>query len=227
MRPHAHVIGAGPRDLADLGQLLAHLGASRYQPLGGQRLDVRGDLLPGPGVSIGPTPALDLVAGLHVPGALGIIWPRPALAVVPVVAQRVEQPFMARWGDVERLPAAQLDAGGQRVDVYPAIRFAVQHRAAGVLIGIEARERRRLPIVDDLVDLLRGRGVVRCPGDDAGRVAPLVRAGVGHLSDEMRVAAQHRDLLASLAVVVVAAQQVAHGTASAALPVSEKPDMHA
>lgn len=184
------------------------------------------DLGPGLGVSIGPTPALGLVTGLHVPGAVGIVRPRPALGVVPGVAQWVEQPFMARWGDVERPPAGQLDAGGDRMDVRRPVVVAVQHRAGGVLVGLQAGKRRGLPLLEDLSDLVGGGLVLGRPRDDPAGVAPLVRAAVGDLGNHAGVAAQHRDLGSRLVFVVVAAQQVAHGAGGAALAVLQELDMH-
>jgi hypothetical protein len=174
---------------------------------------------------VGAAPVL-LVAGLYVPGAVGVVRPCPALFVVPAIAQRVEQPFMAGGRDVQRSPGGQLDAGGQGVDVGSAVVLAVQHGAGGVLIGIQPCKRRGLPLLDDLFDLLRRRLVVGCPGDDAGRIAPLVGAGVGHLGHHVRVTAQYRHLGAFLASMVMAAQQVANGTACAALPMSQKLYVH-
>lgn len=174
---------------------------------------------------VGAAPVL-LVAGLYVPGAVGVVRPCPALFVVPAITQRVEQPFMAGGRDVQRPPGSQLDAGGQGVDVGSAVILAVQHGAGGVLVSIQPGERRGLPLLYNLLDLLRRRLVVGCPGDDAGRITPLVRAGVGHLGDHVRVATQYRHLGAFLASMVVTAQQVAHGTACAALPVAQELYVH-
>lgn len=86
LRTHTHIGMARSRDLADLGELLAHFLGIGHQSLGGQRLDVLGDLGPGLRVSVGPATALGLMTGLHVPGAVGIIGTRPALGVVPRIA---------------------------------------------------------------------------------------------------------------------------------------------
>lgn len=186
---------------------------------------MRGDLGAVPGMPVGAAPVL-LVAGLYVPGAVGVVRPCPALFVVPAIAQRVEQPFMAGGRDIQRPPGGQLDAGGQGVDVGSAVVLAVQHGACRVLVSIQPGKRRGFPLLDDLFDLLRRRLVVGCPGDDAGRITPLVGAGVGHLGDHVRVATQYRHLGAFLASMVVTAQQVAHGTACAALPVAQELYVH-
>jgi len=87
--------------------------------------------------------------------------------VVPVVAQRVECLFVARWGDVQRLARRQLDTGGQRVDMGCSVLLSVQNRARRVLVGIEASKRGALKIPHNLVNLLGGRIVLRRPGDNA------------------------------------------------------------
>lgn len=107
-----------------------------------------------------------------------------------------------------------------------SVLLSVQNRTRRVLVGIEAGKGGALKILYHLVDLLRGRVVLRRPGNNAGRIAPLVRAGVGDLSHQMRVATQYRDLGALLTVVVTLPQQVVNGTASAALAMREKLDMH-
>lgn len=216
---------AGTGDLADFGELLAHFGGGGQQPLGGQRLDMGGDLGAVPGVPVGTAPVL-FVAGLYVPGAVGVVRPCPALFVVPSIAQRIKQPLMTRWGDIQRSARGQLHAGGQRVDVHRAVVVTVQHGTGGVLVGIEASERRRLPILDDLLDLFGGRLVIGCPCDDARRVAPLVGAGVSDLGDQERVAPQHRHFGADLSSVVVLLEQIPHGTAGAALAVGQKLYVH-
>jgi hypothetical protein len=78
---------------------LAHLLGVRHQSLGGQRLDVRGNLGAVPGMPVGAASVL-FVARLHVPGAVGIVGACPALGVVPTVAQGVEGLFVPWWGDI-------------------------------------------------------------------------------------------------------------------------------
>ncbi len=130
-------------------------------------------------------------------------------------------------GNVQCPPGGQLDTGGQRVDVRCAVGGAVQNRAGGVLVGLQARECSRLPLLDDLGDL-GGRGVVLgCPRDDAGCIAPLVRTGICHLGDQVWIAAQHRDLSPPVTVVVTLLKQVAHRAGGAALAMAQKFDMHA
>ena len=109
---------------------------------------------------------------------------------------------MARWGDVQRLACRQLNTGGQRVNMGRSVLLSVQNRACRVLVGIEAGKCGALKILHDLVDLFRSRVVLRRPGDNARRITPLVRAGVGDLSHQMRVATQYRHLGAFLTVMV-------------------------
>lgn len=88
-----------------------------------------------PGMPVGTAPML-FVAGLHVPGAVGIVGACPALGVVPTIAQGVKGLFMP-WGrDVQRLAGGQLDARRERVDVRGAVIVTVQHGTAGVLLGV-------------------------------------------------------------------------------------------
>lgn len=105
------------------------------------------------------------------------------------------------------------------MDVRGAVVVTVQHGTAGVLLEVEAGKRRGLPLLDDLLDLLRRRLVVGCPGNDAGRIAPLMGTGVGDLGDQVRITAQHRHLGTALALVVARLEQIPHSTAGAALAV--------
>lgn len=105
------------------------------------------------------------------------------------------------------------------MNVRRPIVVTVQHGTAGVLVGVEAGKRRGLPLLEDLLDLLRGGLVLGRPRDNAGRIAPLVRAGVGDLGDQVRITTQHRHLGAALALVVALLEQIPHGTAGAALAV--------
>jgi|AntDeeMinimDraft_4_1070355.scaffolds.fasta_scaffold02524_3 hypothetical protein len=78
MQPHAHIVLAGSRDLADVGQLLPYLFGVRHQSISGQRFDMRGNLGAGLGVSVWVL-SVGFMAGLYMPEALRVIWPRPAL----------------------------------------------------------------------------------------------------------------------------------------------------
>lgn len=166
------------------------------------------------------------VARLHVPGALGIVRACPALGVVPTVTQGVKGLFVP-WGrDVQRLAGSQLDARRQRVNVRGTVIVTVQDGTAGVLIGVEAGKRRGLPLLDDLLDLLRGGLVLGRPRDNARGIAPLVWAGVGDLGNQVRITAQDRDLGAFLALVVARLEQIPHSTTGAALAMGQKLYVH-
>jgi len=78
MRSHAHIVLAGSRDLADVGQLLTYFLGVRHQSISGQRFDMGGNLGAGLGVSVRVL-SVGFMAGLYMPEALGIVWPRPAL----------------------------------------------------------------------------------------------------------------------------------------------------
>jgi len=217
---------AGPGDLADLGQLLADLLGGGHQPLGGQRLDMFSDLGPGLGVAIGPAPPLRLMTELHVPRPVGIIGTRPALGVVPRIAQRVKELLVPGRRNVECLSRGQLDTRGDGVDVRRASGVAVKDSAGGVLVGLQASKRRSLPVLDDRLDLVVARFVVRRPRDDPTGVAPLMRAAVGDLGDQERIAAQYGGLGAAFAVVVTLLEEIANGGGGAPLAMAQKFDMH-
>jgi|TARA_R110000850_G_scaffold73557_2_gene161364 hypothetical protein len=78
MRPHAHIVLAGSRDLANVSQLLPYLFGVRHQPIGGECFDMGGDLSAGLGVPVWVAP-VGFMAGLYVPEALRVVWARPAL----------------------------------------------------------------------------------------------------------------------------------------------------
>lgn len=232
---------AGSRDFTDLGQLLTHLQGVGHQPLGGQRLNVPSDVATATRVSVVKRLRLlvpflifvriittweRLMSGLHVPHPVGIVGPRPTLGVVPGVTQRVEQPFMPWWSDVERLSRGQLDARGDRMDVRGAVVVTVQHRAGGVLVGGETRECRVFPLFYNGIYLVRSGVVVRCPSDHPAGVAPLVGGGIRHLGDQVRIPAQHGDLGPHLARVVVLLQEITHRAGGAPLTMAQKFDMH-
>lgn len=78
MRPHAHIVLAGSRDLADVGQLLTYFFGVRHQSISGERFDMGGDLSAGLGVPVWVA-SVGFMAGLYVPEALRVVWARPAL----------------------------------------------------------------------------------------------------------------------------------------------------
>lgn len=227
LRANTHIGVAGPGNLTDLGELLAHFLGVGHQSLGGQRLDVLGDLGPGLGVSVGPAPALGLMAGLHVPGAVGIIGTRPALGVVPRITQWVKEFFVPGWGNIQRPPGRQLDARGDGVDMRRAGVVTVQHGAGGVLIGSKPGECGTFPLRDNGIYIGEGGIVIRRPGDHPAGVAPLVRAAVGDLGNQVRVTAQYGDLGATFTVVVTLLEEIAHRAGSTPLAMAQKLDMHA
>lgn len=102
----------------------------------------------------------------------------------------------------------------------------MQYGTAGVLVGGEAGKRRGLPFLDDLMNLRVGRGITGCPGNDATRIPPFMPARVGNVGDQARITAQYRHLRTYLTSMVMTAQQVANGTAGAALAVPQKLYVH-
>lgn len=139
-------------------------------------------------------PPLALVTGLDAAGTVGIVRTRPAHFVIPVVTQRVESLLMTRGRDIQRFAGFELDSRSEGMNVGRSIIITVQDGTTRVLVGIEANESGRFPILNHSLNLGRGRGVVRCPADNAAGVAPLVRRGVRDFSDHVRIATQYRNL---------------------------------
>jgi len=78
MRSHAHIVLAGSRDLTNVGQLLTYFFGVRHESINGECFDMRGNLGAGLGVSVRVL-SVGFMAGLYMPEALGVVWPRPAL----------------------------------------------------------------------------------------------------------------------------------------------------
>lgn len=128
--------------------------------------------------------------------------------------------------DIQRFTATQLNASSQRVNMGRAVLISVKYGAAGVLIGLKSSERGSLPFLDDLMNLRVSRGITGSPGDHAAGVAPLMPAAICDLGNHCGVTAQHRHFGALLASVIMAAQQVANGTACTPLAVLQELNVH-
>ena len=86
---------------------------------------------------------------------------------------------------------------------------AVLHRGPGHRLG-QAASGERLEVVEYRPDLAGGGVVVAVPGNHAGAVAPHLVPGVGQVSHQLRVPAQHLNVAALQPGRVAFPQQVGH-----------------
>eukprot|EP00952_Eustigmatos_sp_NYUAD-ZCMA_P014244 55748-Eustigmatos_ZCMA.PRE.3 len=214
------------RDFPDFSQLLPYIGGRCHQPISGHRLDIFSYLSPGTRMLVRLAPPFALVTGLDAAGTIGIVRTRPAHFVIPVVTQRVENLLMTRGRDIQRLAGFELDSRSEGVDMRCSIIITVQNGTTRVLVGIEASESGRFPILNHSLNLGGGRVVVRCPADNAAGISPLMRSGVGYLGDHRGIAAQYRYLGSHLAVMVVFLEQITNSPGGTALAVTQEFDVH-
>ncbi len=139
---------------------------------------------------------------MHLACPRRVIRPGPAVSDVEHIAQRVEVPLPA-WGcDVQRLPGLQVHPGGHDVHVDTAGCFIVPDRGPGSALRVHPGPGQAFEVVQHCIDLLRGRAILRRPGNHAGREAVFEVKGVGNLADAERVPAQHRNMFTHSASVV-------------------------
>ena len=92
--------------------------------------------------------------------------------------------------------------------MHSAAGIVVLHRRPGIPIGLESGPGQLLKAIEHIADLLRCGFVLRRPGNDAGRMPVLERQRVGDLPDQLRITAQHRDVRALPALVILLSLQV-------------------
>ena len=159
----------------------------------------------------GPQPRrLDVgaVAGLLHPGPRRVVWTAPAVFMVEGVAERIERPPPSRWRDVETPPGIEVAPRREDVNVSAAAALAVQHGRPGIAVGFEPRPGRLLEGIQNRLDLLVGRLVIRRPSDHAGGVPVLERQRVGHGGHLVRITPKDLDALARLPGRVTRPEQV-------------------
>ena len=164
----------------------------------------------------GTAASVRLKIRLHQPGTGGVVGPCPALAVVPFIPKGVEVFLMTRRRYVQRLPGHEIHPGCDGMDMHTAALLPMQHGGKGVAVGLQARERQLLPIVQDSADLLVGRGFLRCPADHAAGVGAGKVQAIRHGGHGMGIAPQYLHIGPVFTLVVVVSQQVRHGTAATA-----------
>ena len=148
---------------------------------------------------------------LDIPGARGIIRPRPVVLDVVNIAQRVKLLLPARRCDVQGFPRLKIHPGGQDVDVHTAVGFFVPDGGPGIAIRIEAGPGQALEVVEEIVDLIGRWRIIRGPGNDRGRGAVFEGQGVGDSTDELWIAAHHLDAGAHPAFVICLSLQLLCG----------------
>jgi hypothetical protein len=159
---------------------------------------------------IHPCAEIDLVNLSRSPPR-GIIGTRPAVGDVVIVADRVIALLPPRRGDVHGFAGLQLHARRDDVNVAAAVALSVPYGIVGVLVSVETSKGDALEVVQDSVDLLLRRSVVLVPGNHCRGVAMLKRQRIGQRCDQLRIAAQHCDRFALLALVVKLLSQILFG----------------
>lgn len=125
-------------------------------PLRGGTEQMIGDLFFDGGLVGGRLVRLEI--GSQQPRPERVIWPRPALGVVVLVPDLIEVTALTWWGRIEGFAAAQVNAGDQDVDVYPAVLFVVLDRGQVDVLPIQPGKGQRLEVVQHRADLGGGRG---------------------------------------------------------------------
>lgn len=165
------------------------------------------------GAAIG---AVRLKIRLHQPGTGGVVWPCPALAVVPFVPEGVEVLLMTGRRYVQRLAGHEIHPGRDGMNMHTASLLPVQNGGIGVAVRLQAGKGQPLPVVQDSADLLVGRGLLRCPADHAAGVGAGEVQAIRHGGHSMGIAPQYLHIGPVFALVVVVGQQVRHRSAATA-----------
>ena len=166
------------------------------------------------------------VSGLLHPGPRRVVRPAPAVFGVDGVAERAERLLPARRCDVEAPAGLQVAPRGEDVNVSAAALLAVQNGRPSVAVGFESRPGRLLEVVQNRVDLLVGRLVLRRPGDYAGGVLVLEPQRVGHGGHLVGISPEHLDAFARLPRRVTLTEEVVGRCPGRAGPAGEELNEH-
>lgn len=219
------MIGTGSRDFAshfhDLSPQISGVGD---HPLGDEPQQVLRDLFLDCLAVVGVP--VDVKAGLHRPPPERVVWPCPALSVVPFVPQRIEVAPLTWRGYVQGFSRAQVNAGDQDVDVNPAIRFVVLDRRQVDVFRLQPSKRHSLEVLQNRSNLVGGWGLFRRPRDHCAGVTMLKRERVGHSREQHRIAPQYRHPCPWFTCMIVRAHEVGRSTGTAARTVGKEFNEH-
>ncbi|WP_421279550.1 hypothetical protein [Aeromonas veronii] len=195
------MIGTGSRDFAshfhDLSPQISGVGD---HPLGDEPQQVLRDLFLDCLAVFGVP--VDVKAGLHRPPPERVVWPCPALSVVPFVPQRIEVAPLTWRGYVQGFSRAQVNAGDQDVDMHTAIFLAVQDGGQVYVLPVQSGKSQLLEVVQHGVDFILCRCLFGSPRDNGAGIPLLERQRVGQGTEQHRVSPQHLNACPSNPLVV-------------------------
>ena len=145
---------------------------------------------------------VDVKAGLHRPPPERVVWPCPALSVVPFVPQRIEVAPLTWRGYVQGFSRAQVNAGDQDVDMHTAIFLAVQDGGQVYVLPVQSGKSQLLEVVQHGVDFILCRCLFGSPRDNGAGIPLLERQRVGQGTEQHRVSPQHLNACPSNPLVV-------------------------
>ena len=142
-----------------------------------------------------------------------IIWPRPVILGVQVVADGVVEALpnlllLVSRARVQALARCEINTRSHDVNMHPAARLVVPDSRVTPPIFLKAGICHVSPQPDRLIDLCRCGLVVRVPAHDHMAMGMLESQACRYLADHSRVAAQHLDAGPDLAFVVSLLQQI-------------------
>ncbi len=145
---------------------------------------------------------------------------------IVVVPEGVEGFLPPRGCDIEALSCAEIQPGDENVDVHASSGLPVQNSGPRGPVRIEARKGKTFEIIEDLLDVPVGRGIVRSPGNDPGGVDARKSEGVCDLGNQERVAPEEPDLFPENSVMIGAPGHIQNGLRSLSLSVCKEFNVH-
>ena len=112
------------------------------------------------------------------------------------------------------------------MNVTSTISFTVQNGRICGAVFANSSEGYALEVVQHSIDLCIGRRVVFVKCNHAGSVAMLECEAISYLANKLRIAAQHLDLGALDAVVILVGQQITRRTLATTRTMSQESDVH-
>lgn len=154
-----------------------------------------------------------------------VIWSRPSMPMVVIVAQRVEVFLPAGRRDIETFASSQIHSRGKDVNMTSAICLVQDCRICNALAANSGKGN-ALEVVQHIIDFGIGRRIFWRECYNTGSVAMLEIETISNESDMFRNATQHADFCTLNAVMVMRAGQVARCIASTAGAMVKELDMH-